>query len=146
LLEYFDKHRTFFGDFDKTDWQPADSARRFECGSPNMLTIHALHASIGLLLETGMQQVQKQVLSNTRYLIDACAGLEQVEILSDTGDSRLSGIVTFRKASKNMDDMYRWLVDKGVVCAPRGGGIRLSPHFHTPREQLRQLMEWIADY
>jgi len=32
------------GDYERKDWQPASSARRFECGSPNMLGIHALHA------------------------------------------------------------------------------------------------------
>ncbi len=71
------------GEFDKTDWQPADTARRFECGSPNMLTIHALHASVGLLLETGMRRIETQVLDNTRYLIDACAGLGDVDLLTE---------------------------------------------------------------
>ena len=50
------------GDFDRLDWQPASSARRFECGSPNMLSIHALHASVSLLLEVGMPSVEAEVL------------------------------------------------------------------------------------
>jgi selenocysteine lyase/cysteine desulfurase len=45
------------GDFDQRDWQPASTARRFECGSPNMLGIHALHASVSLLLEIGIQPI-----------------------------------------------------------------------------------------
>ena len=38
------------GDFDRKDWSIAKTARRFECGSPNMLSIHALNASLSLLL------------------------------------------------------------------------------------------------
>ena len=41
-------------DYTMEDYQPALDARRFECGSPNMLGIHALHASLGVLLATGM--------------------------------------------------------------------------------------------
>ena len=111
-----------------------------------MLAAHALHASIGVLLDTGMTQVEQQVLDNTCFLIEACSPLPDVDILSARSDNRLSGIFTFRKRNRNMDAMYNWLVERGVVCALRGGGIRLSPHFHTPREQLELLIAWIGDY
>ncbi|MDX1594634.1 MAG: aminotransferase class V-fold PLP-dependent enzyme, partial [Gammaproteobacteria bacterium] len=39
------------GDYERLDWQPAADAQRFECGSPNMLGIHALSASLSLLEE-----------------------------------------------------------------------------------------------
>lgn len=39
------------GDYARRDWRPAASGRRFECGSPNMLGIHALSASLSLILE-----------------------------------------------------------------------------------------------
>ena len=135
------------GNFDsKAPWQPAASARRFECGSPNMLAAHALHASIGVLLDIGMHRIEQQVLDNIQFLIDACSRLDDITLLSPTRRDRHGGIFTFSKNTRDMADMYQWLVDKGVVCAPRGGGIRLSPHFYTPRHQLQQLVEWIAEY
>ena len=57
-----------YEDFDRKDWQVADSARRFECGSPNMLGIHALHASIELLLAAGMAKVEQSVIANAEAL------------------------------------------------------------------------------
>jgi hypothetical protein len=33
-----------------------------------------------------------------------------------------------------------------VFCAPRGGGIRLSPHFHTPSDQLDHVLALLAEY
>ena len=55
-------------DYDAREWQPARSARRFECGSPNMLGVHALSASLSLLLEFGLAQVEQRVRENTRWL------------------------------------------------------------------------------
>jgi selenocysteine lyase/cysteine desulfurase len=72
--------------------------------------------------------------------------MDDMEILSPADIQRHGGIFSFRKTGRDMDAMYHWLVDRGVVCAPRGGGIRLSPHFHTPRRQLQQLLEWMAEY
>ena len=51
-----------YTDFDQHDWQPATTARCFECGSPNMLGIHALSASLSLILEIGMKNIEKMVL------------------------------------------------------------------------------------
>ncbi|MCW8853842.1 MAG: aminotransferase class V-fold PLP-dependent enzyme, partial [Gammaproteobacteria bacterium] len=100
-------------DFDRmTDWKPADTARRFECGSPNMTGIHALHASIGLLLELGMDNIEHQVLNNVQFLINAFSSNDQIEILSETRAHRYGGIFTFRKKGTQTADLYQYLVDK----------------------------------
>ena len=133
------------GDYTQQDFELAQSARRFECGSPNMLGIHALHASVGLLLDEGMQTVGKAVIDNTRYLMQGLDRIDGIEILSDRDERRLSGIVTFRARSIEGDDLYRKLVGKGVLCAARGGGVRFSPHFYTPREQIDQALSLVAE-
>jgi selenocysteine lyase/cysteine desulfurase len=123
-------------DYTAQDFQPAASARRFECGSPNMLSIHALNASLGLLLETGMEQVWAQLCTRVQYLLDGLQAIPGIEVLSDTREERRSGIVTFRSQVLDNDSLFRRLQEAGVFCAPRGGGVRLSPHFYTPLEQL----------
>ena len=47
------------GDYQRHEWEPARSARRFECGSPNMLGAMALEASLSLLEDVGMAQVEQ---------------------------------------------------------------------------------------
>ncbi len=131
------------GHFDDPQWQPAGNARRFECGSPNMLGIHALQASIQVLLEQGMAQVEQQLLERSGLLIDALNQMQNVDIITDCRDERRSGIVTFNKAGQDMETMYHALVERGVVCALRGGGIRLSPHFYTDTDKLHRLLTWI---
>jgi selenocysteine lyase/cysteine desulfurase len=131
-------------DFDRQDWQPANSARRFECGSPNMLGIHALNASLSLLLEVGMAEVEKRVLANTQHLLQLIHQHPQLEVLTDEHPERRSGIVTFGHRNKDHAELFAQLTEKGVMCAQRGGGIRFSPHFYTPTEKLTHAVQLAA--
>ena len=128
------------GDYDRTDWEPARSARRFECGSPNMLGIHALHASVGLLLNTGLEGVSEAISTKVSYLIDNLIN-NSAEILSETHPERRAGILTFRFPNDDTALRYRHLQEQGVICALRGGGIRFSPHFYTPQVVLDRALE-----
>ena len=66
------------GDYDRHDWTPSPTATRFECGSPNLLGIHALEASLSLLQEVGMASVAtaiEQRIGRLMSLLDQ-AGFE----------------------------------------------------------------------
>ena len=130
-------------DYEQQDFRPASSAIRFECGSPNMLGIHALNASLELLLDIGLQDIGGRVLDNSRYLVEQLKIIDGVELLTAPQSNRLSGIVSFRHERVVNDELYRYLTRNQVLCASRGGGIRLSPHFYTPREQLDQALDLV---
>ncbi|WP_312381866.1 aminotransferase class V-fold PLP-dependent enzyme [Stutzerimonas balearica] len=120
------------GDYDRSDWQPARSARRFECGSPNMLGAVALEASLSLLEEVGMHQVAASLNERMEWLRAGLRQLPGIELLSPAQPERSAGIVTFRLAGSANQALFEQLRAEQVVCALRGGGIRLSPHFYTP--------------
>jgi selenocysteine lyase/cysteine desulfurase len=124
------------GNYDRRDWEVAASARRFECGSPNTLGIFGLEASLSLLEEIGMAAVEARVLGNARRLIETILEQPQLELLSPAHPQRHAGIVTFRVAGKDSRQVYRRLMENGIICANRGGGIRFSPHFYNTAEQL----------
>lgn len=130
------------GEYDRAAWEPARSARRYECGSPNMLGIHALSASLSLLLETGMVTVEKEVLARADLLFEGIARRRNLILLSAREPRLRSGIVSFRHAAADPAALFQRLRELGVVCALRGGGIRYAPHFYTPMEQLEQALDW----
>ncbi len=132
------------GDFERTDWRPAASARRFECGSPNMLGVRALHTSLGLLQETGMDQVSKYVLDNTLLMMDLI-DRNDFTLVSARDAQRRSGIVTFRIEGRDHTELRRNLRRRGVVCAYRGGGIRFSPHFYIDSAKIEQAFDIVND-
>jgi len=144
-LHQFGWHMTdAFIEYDKEEWKPASTARRFECGSPNMLGIHALNASLSLLLEIGMQTVEEMVLDNSEYLFDCISNSKQLELLTTNDPGRFGGIVTFRHRNVDNDKLFSVLTENGIMCAQRGGGIRFSPHFYTPKDKINQAVRIAA--
>ncbi len=133
-------------DYSQQDFAIETTARRFECGSPNMLGIHALNASLQLLLDSGMQEIGDKVLDRTRYLIDGLKTIDDIELFTDATEQRLSGIVTFGHRSIEATMLHKMLTNHAVLCAPRWGGIRLSPHFYTPFDQLDKVLSLVRDY
>jgi len=134
------------GDYDATTWEIAHNARRFECGSPNMVGIHALHASLGVLLEVGMENIQRQVLDNTRCMIEYFERhADRFTLITPREPGRHAGIVTFRPLRENPDSLHASLSAANIACALRGGGIRFSPHFYTPRRQLETALSLLEN-
>lgn len=123
------------GDFDRSDWHVAPDATRFECGSPNSLGIQALEASLSLLEEVGLPNIAKGIAERTAHLV-ALLDRHGLELLSPRSPERRAGIVTFRIPGADSGALHRELMQRQVVCAHRGGGVRFSPHFYTTEEVL----------
>jgi selenocysteine lyase/cysteine desulfurase len=132
------------GDYDTRSWEVAHSARRFECGSPNMLGIHGLSASLAVLLEEGISKVASEILSRSAILERLIENEPTLELLSSTQPERRSGIVLFRHRTLPQVQVWKHLKNHHIVCALRGGGIRFSPHFYTPIEQLQEAVTLAA--
>ncbi len=137
------------GDFDRRDWQPAKSARCFEPGSPNMLGIHALNASLSLLEDVGMQEIERRVLDRARVLMDIIRQAPECELLTPHESSRFGGIVNFRFRDISYaghEYVYRHLMQQKVICAFRSGGIRFSPHFYVSDEHLEKSVRMAVQF
>jgi selenocysteine lyase/cysteine desulfurase len=134
LLQYGWHMVKHAGDFDRIEWEATETARRFEAGSPNMLCIQALDASLSLFEDVGMEHVEAAVLANSTQLIDWVQDQEELELITPAQAGRHAGIVTFRHQKLDVRghaSLYRRLMKAGVICANRAGGIRLSPHFYS---------------
>lgn len=129
------------GNYDRRDWQPAQSARRFECGSPNMLGAVALEASLALLEEVGLAQVASLIEARIARLHAGIAALPGASLLSPPEPARRAGILTFSLVGWEHPRLFEALKQQQVVCAQRGGGIRVSPHFYTPEQVIEETLE-----
>ncbi len=129
------------GDYDRDDWAPARSARRFECGSPNMLGAMALEASLSLLEEVGMPQVERALHERVQWLLDGLGETAGIRLLSAQQRERRAGIVTFTADSWDNRQLHERLKAEQIICAQRGGGIRLSPHFYTEARVIEHTLQ-----
>ncbi len=133
------------GNYDNPIWTTALSARRFECGSPNMLSIHALSASISLLLETGMHSISTAIMSRGQYVIEKILNEEALTLLTQPNPNG-NNIIVFKLADGRTKDLFSHLTKNNVICAMRGGGIRFSPHFYTPNLAIDRAFEFIKQF
>lgn len=132
------------GDYDQLEWHPATTAQRFECGSPNMLGIHALSASISLLLEVGIATIEALVNARTRFLVEHLHTIEGIAIRAEA--FRHSGIVAFEASGIDSDELFKSLQKHDVICALRAGAVRFSPHFYTPESVLEQAVDHVRAF
>lgn len=129
------------GNYKSQSWEIAKTARRFECGSPNMLGIHALEASISLILELGMDDIEKRIQANTALMLATIDESTQLELISPSTSQRLGGIVTFNHKKQPAEALHQHLMKQRILCAERGGGVRFSPHFYTNHSLILEALE-----
>jgi cysteine desulfurase / selenocysteine lyase len=132
--------------YENKPWEIHPGARRFECGSPNMLGIHALSASVSLLLDTGMATIEASLFERIDYLRERIDQHPELELLGPAPSPLKSGIVVFRHKKIPKAALYPYLMQQKVICALRGAGIRFSPHFYNGPDQIDRALAIIDQY
>jgi len=134
-----------YWDFDRDQWDPSATASRFEAGTPNSIGQAALHASVRMFLDTGMDEVARRVLANTEFLLDSLPRIPGIRIRSRMEAERRSGIVSFVHERLSPENIYRTMQQNGVSCAVRGHSVRLSPHFYQGQKELQVFLDMLTD-
>ena len=111
-------------------------ARRFEAGSLNTSGLYALRAALDLLLAIGIETVRDHALRSARLLA------QRLEAIGWTAPFRGSAIVgaTPRDVEKSILWYHRKLEEEGIVCAPREGMLRFSPHFYNDESDVERVL------
>ena len=72
------------GNYERQDWETVRSASRFECGSPNMLGIYGLSASLSLLEEIGIAEIERRVIARAQYLFELIQSRSHMRLITDS--------------------------------------------------------------
>ena len=132
------------GEWTNLDLVFDDSARRFEGGSPNEAGTIALGASLDVLLRAGVDRIWAHVDGLCQRMTEGLTALGPVRLLSDRTEAGRSGIVTFVVDGLPSTAVVEQLERKRFVCAPRGGGVRLSPHAYIDESEVDALVDAVA--
>ncbi len=127
-------------------WEIAEDATRFECGSSNMTGVHALDASLSLIEEVGIQVIEENLVKQVSELIDWIDLQPNLQLITPRAENRRLGILTVKKVGVDNSALYRDAKGRGIYLAERSGGVRLSPHFYTPKDKTHEALAFIRDY
>ena len=126
------------------DFTLQKDAKKFEEGTPNTMSIHAFGAALGLLLEAGIDNIEKRVISVGNYII-AELNRRNIKIYSSTLLNERSGNISF-VLDKDVSKLYSFMLENKVKLTVRDGLVRFSPHFYNNEDEVLQVFDILDSY
>jgi selenocysteine lyase/cysteine desulfurase len=115
-----------------------DTASRFETGGLSVLSYAGAVAALKLILEVGIDEIEKRVTGLTGHLIERLKE-EGFKLQTPDDIKHRSGIVNFFVIDPR--GIAEKLEKKGIIVSARMNGIRVSPHFYNTEEEIGRLIE-----
>jgi selenocysteine lyase/cysteine desulfurase len=112
----------------------------WESGTGPAGLIYGLEASLKFLSEMGVPLIKDYLESLTDYL---CERLQATDypVISSRRPGEKSQIVSIRPAGKTTPmELFTHFKRKSIVTAPRGQGLRISPHVYNTVEEIDRLV------
>ena len=130
--------------FNPREIDPQDHARRYLPGSMSPIPFMGAGVSLNMLLDVGIDRIEKRILDLTDTLTD---GLRRVglDVISPQERSLRGGIVNFNVP--DAPEVVGRLARKKILVSARSqegtGGIRVSPHFYNTESEIDELVKTV---
>jgi len=120
----------------------SETASRFEVGSPSFISITGATEALKMILNFGIENIQKRILKLTDHLIESVKSLG-LKLQTPEEPQYRSGVVNFKidKPKEVAESLNR----KGIIVSARAHGLRVSPHFYNTEEEIDKFMEEIKN-
>jgi cysteine desulfurase / selenocysteine lyase len=128
-------HRTWRQVDDLHHGQPElkETAEKYEAGGLPFGLMYAMEASVNLMLETGVEAIERRVLEL------ACSARARLRGLGAQVEETGSQIVAARFSGDDPSRLARELKSRRILVAARHGFLRVSPHFYNQEQDLERL-------
>jgi selenocysteine lyase/cysteine desulfurase len=121
----------------------SETASRFEVGSPSFISFVGAAEALKMILNFGIENIERRILKLTDYLIASIKNLGLERFTPEEKQYR-SGIVLFKV--QKPQELVAKLRQKGIVVSARAHGIRVSPHFYNTEDEIDKLVEEIKKW
>lgn len=121
----------------------SETASRFEIGSNSFISFVGATEAQKILLNYGIENVEKRILKLTDQLIEAVKNIG-LKLQTPEEPQYRSGIVNFKVDQPQ--EIVEKLYSKGIIVSARAHGIRVSPHFYNTETEIDKLIEEIKQY
>ena len=133
-------------DFTRFEFEFADSAKRYDCGSYNLAGIYGLGGALEMIEEIGIEQISHRVLFLTERLTEGLRD-KGYRVFSSRKATEASGIVSFTSELHDHDEIQRHLqAEHRIAIVVRSGRLRSSPHFYTSQREIDLLIETLPKH
>ncbi len=120
-------------------WKPG--AARYGAGGINRIGLASLGASLGLIEEIGIDQVEAHDRALAEQLYSGLQRKPGIEIVSSDDPAHRSAVTVFTTGSKAKDAaLVDHLEAQGIIVALRPLGVRVSPHLYNTEDEVARLL------
>jgi len=120
------------------DLKLSETASRFEVGTPSSVSIAGAVAALNLLLDAGLENIEKRIRALTDHLVELLSA-RGIRFQTPLEPEYRSGIVNF--LIDNPQERTDQLARRGIIVSARSHGIRVSPHFYNTTNEIDKLVE-----
>lgn len=128
-------------DYSNFEQSWARGALPWETGTAPTALLHGLEASLNLLTETGVERIAAYLSELTDYLCERLAGREYRIICSRRAGEKSQIVSILPKEGWTPMSLYAHLKKQHILTAPRGSGLRISPHFYNTTAEIEALID-----
>lgn len=116
------------------------SAQRFEGGALNYVGLYGLNASLDIIKQARIKDIERHVLGLTDLLIRRLQE-KGYRVLSSLQPEERSGIVSFGHAQHDPARLVESLAESKVIVSLREGAVRASVHLYNNEDDIDRLIE-----
>ena len=125
------------------EWLPV--SQHLEIGTPNMIGIAGMNASLKTLNSIGPTRITENILHLTDYLTTKLSNQKNTQLISPKEREDRAGIVTFTTTDiTDTEAFVESLKKKNITISSREGKLRVAPHFYNTIEELDTVLNAIV--
>lgn len=130
------------GGFDPStiDFRLKPHAGRYEGGAPNVPGVTAFGASLELLLNASIPEIERRVLALTDYVSDRALSLG-FTVFSSREPGEKSGIVSLLHPTLSATEVMKRCRAAGVIVNNRANRVRVSPHAYNTEDEIDRFLD-----
>lgn len=141
LTGWFGQENPFLFQTRYLDW--ASDARKFETGTPPVLTSYAARAGLEIVNEVGVERIKDRIDMLSAHALNGCLtrGLKCVSPFDVSKKGGTTAIWVSHKMGSH--DMEVELRKRNIIASARGDVIRVAPHFYTRPQEIDYVLDQI---
>jgi selenocysteine lyase/cysteine desulfurase len=128
-------------DFATQRFEPANTARRFESGTPPIPSIYLGLAGVRLLREIGLAKVAEHV---KRLTAELRRGAQELGIVVKTPSDSVGPLTVLQ--CKDAAALVTYLSREDVICSSRHDGLRISFHVYNTVDDVKVVLKTLEKH
>ena len=122
--------------------RPSPTARRFEAGTPPVVSCYASEAGLKIMLDVGMPAIERRIRELTRSCMEKLRDINWASVTPSQDERRGAMICVPSKAS---GALAQELMRRNIVASHRDDNLRVCFHFYNNDEDVDVLVETLRE-